>query len=81
MKNRQGENYEFVEVTPNHWQLQGQPVLSTVVKGGKLVTNDTTNCQVVNYSGQLSIGLGSTIGGRRITQINFVNGVPEYVTM
>jgi hypothetical protein len=81
MKNTQGENYEFVEVTPNHWQLQGQPLLNSVIKGGQLVTEDTTNCQVANYSGQLSISPGNTIYGRRITQINYVGGEPEYVTL
>ena len=81
MKNTQGQNYEFVETSPNHWRLVGEPKLEQVVKNRQLILSDTTGCQVANYSGQLSISPGNTIYGRTITEINYVDGAPEYVTL
>jgi hypothetical protein len=81
MKNTQGQNYEFTEAQPHHWYLIGEPTLQTIVKDNALVTTNTTAVDVVNYSGGLSISAGNTIYGQIITQINYVNGVVEYVTL
>jgi hypothetical protein len=83
MKNINGEEYHFELIdpqNPNVWQLVGTPAVISIYKNGELVTQDTTDITGVNYSGKLALTVNNTINGLKITQINLVNGIPQYVT-
>jgi hypothetical protein len=80
MKNTQGQEYRFSFLGNNTWLLIGEPQLTSVVKDGQMITRDADNVDLVNYSGNLTLSRGMFINQLQIQQINYINGIPQYVT-
>lgn len=79
MKNTQGEQYNFALIAPHTYTLVGEPTLLTILKNNRLVVGDEPQVTTVNYSGSLVLGIGNTIEGQTIKEINVVNNRVEYV--